>query len=421
MQLSRVYGESMSIDNFQTYIGNKYFKADPDFTLQTFLTSPKKNKTIKFQFPLQLPPEPNIQDDRTPYEILKDIYGILASTPSIEYKQAVDDLLGRDSGIPEIDSNGLELSTQEIRRQVETFKKAQTKNIKKVILNTFLHSGPIFFTTMIINNRYSIPVLIDSGASNTTISTFLLRSHNISYTLDSSFHYVFENSTESASDSLLGTSSFLIQFDSSSSAQMSPVAVTFLILDSPLPYILLGGTELRRFEAFSCYACPLVMLNYNGKAISLYLYQDKYLTQPYPHRQRCHHPESTLSTEHIEQDNIVFCLQSFDLHSTPSQHNNFSDNINARLLPPLFTEISEDEILDKLDESLPEASPVDVILKNIVIPSEFGFLKQEILALLSDYKHLHPVSKQDVGKSRTMRHILSLKMVLNFLRRCPAT
>ena len=399
----------MSIDTFQTYIGNKFFKIHQDFTLQTFLTSPKKNKTIKFQFPLQLPPEPNIRDDRTPYQIVKDIYGILGNTPSIQYKQAVDELLGRDSEIPEINSNGLEMSTQEIRKQVEMFQSAQKKNVKKVILNTFLHSGPIFFTNIIINDKYSIPVLIDSGASNTTISTFLLKSHNIKYDLDSSFKYIFENSTESASDSLLGTSSFSIQFYSSNSETMSPMNVTFLILDSPLPYILLGGTELCRFEAFSCYACPLVMLNYNGKAISLYLYKDKYLTQPYTHRQRCHHPESTLPTKCIEQDQIVLSLQGLDLHSTPSQHDQFSNNINARLPPPLFTEISEDEILEKLDESLPEASPVDAILKNIHLPAEFDFLKQEITALLSTYQHLHPISKQDVGKIKNYEATLIVK------------
>ena len=42
--------------------------------------------------------------------------GILNDTPKLNYKFYLDILLKRDSGIPEINKNGVELSTELIRK-----------------------------------------------------------------------------------------------------------------------------------------------------------------------------------------------------------------------------------------------------------------------------------------------------------------
>ena len=47
--------------------------------------------------------------------------GILNDTPKRDYKFYMDLLLKRDSGLPEIDSNGIELSSAMIRQAVKDF------------------------------------------------------------------------------------------------------------------------------------------------------------------------------------------------------------------------------------------------------------------------------------------------------------
>ena len=70
----------------------------------------------KFKFPIR-PPEPNrVQDKRSTLQIFQDMIGILGDTPKVNYKFYMDLLLKRDSGVPEINENGVELSTELIKK-----------------------------------------------------------------------------------------------------------------------------------------------------------------------------------------------------------------------------------------------------------------------------------------------------------------
>ena len=77
--------------------------------------------TVKFKFPIAPPPPNKIQDERVPVAIFQDMLGILNDTPKRDYKYYMDLLLKRDSGLPEIDSNGIELSSAMIRQAVKDF------------------------------------------------------------------------------------------------------------------------------------------------------------------------------------------------------------------------------------------------------------------------------------------------------------
>ena len=79
------------------------------------------NTTVKFKFPITPPPPNKIQDERNIITIFQDMIGILSDTPKLGYMFYVDLLLKRDSGLPEIDSNGVELSTSLIRQAIKEF------------------------------------------------------------------------------------------------------------------------------------------------------------------------------------------------------------------------------------------------------------------------------------------------------------
>ena len=65
----------------------------------------------KFKFPIR-PPEPNhVQDKRSTLHIFQDMLGILNDTPKLNFKFYLDLLLNRDSGMPEINTDGVELSS----------------------------------------------------------------------------------------------------------------------------------------------------------------------------------------------------------------------------------------------------------------------------------------------------------------------
>ena len=76
------------------------------------------NTTVKFKFPITPPPPNKIQDERNIITIFQDMIGILSDTPKKDYKFYVDLLLKRDSGLPEIDENGIELSAALIRQAI---------------------------------------------------------------------------------------------------------------------------------------------------------------------------------------------------------------------------------------------------------------------------------------------------------------
>ena len=76
-----------------------------------FTTSSVHQSSVqKFKFPIK-PPAPNhIQDKRSTLHIFQDMLGILNDTPKLNFKFYLDLLLKCDSGVPEIDTDGVELS-----------------------------------------------------------------------------------------------------------------------------------------------------------------------------------------------------------------------------------------------------------------------------------------------------------------------
>ena len=92
------------------------------------------NSTTKFKFPITPPPHNKIQDERSPITIFQDMLGILSDTPKLSYKYYIDLLLKRDSGLPEIDSNGVELSASLIRQAIKDFEPTLT-HMKNEYLN----------------------------------------------------------------------------------------------------------------------------------------------------------------------------------------------------------------------------------------------------------------------------------------------
>ena len=84
------------------------------------------NSTTKFKFPITPPPPNKIQDERSPITIFQDMLGILSDTPKLSYKYYIDLLLNRDGGLPEIDSNGVELSASLIRQAIKDFEPTLT-------------------------------------------------------------------------------------------------------------------------------------------------------------------------------------------------------------------------------------------------------------------------------------------------------
>ena len=87
-----------------------------------FTSSNISTSTIsKFKFPIK-PPEPNrVQDKRSTLQVFQDMIGILGDTPKINYKFYMDLLLKRDSGQPEINEDGIELSTELIKKAIKEF------------------------------------------------------------------------------------------------------------------------------------------------------------------------------------------------------------------------------------------------------------------------------------------------------------
>ena len=404
LQLCRIFSESHDIENFQTYIFNKYCSKSENLVLMhTFLPVPHKKTVIKFEYPLKLPPPSPILDNRSSYAILKDIYAILSSTPSADYKSCVDQLLGRDSGVAEIDENGIELTALEIKEQLKSYKR--NDQVQTVLMNSFVSTGPTFFCGLSINGCNFIPALVESGASNSTLSTALLSTFKLKFELDNSVRYVFQNSTEMASDSLLGSTTLPVSFHHQGYGKTDPTDINMLVLNSQLPYVLLGGSELSAFQAHLCYHCPAVQFTIHNKTISLLLYRDTYLEEPYETNHRCKHPSKNISTPYDMTDPPSFSRLSLQNLRT----DDFSDNINSSLPPPLFTELSEDTILGKLDESLPSIPSMDPGLLNLKLPPEFSSLENDIRTLLNEYSHLHPRSKQDVGKLPNYEAHLDIK------------
>ena len=90
----------------------------------------------KFKFPIR-PPEPNrVQDKRYTLQIFQDMIRILGDTPKVNYKFYMGLLLKRDSGLPEINKYGVELSTELIKKLLKNFPPPLQKG-KKIISKDF--------------------------------------------------------------------------------------------------------------------------------------------------------------------------------------------------------------------------------------------------------------------------------------------
>ena len=83
-------------------------------------------------------------DERTKYQIIRDIYAILAGTPPRDYKACIDDLLGRDSEIKEIDEQGIELTAAQIKLHMKNFKKNVKSNKSEKVNGQFCLIRPHF-------------------------------------------------------------------------------------------------------------------------------------------------------------------------------------------------------------------------------------------------------------------------------------
>jgi hypothetical protein len=163
--------------------------------------------TTKFKFPITPPPPNKIQDERKLITIFQDMLGILSDTPKLGYKYYVDLLLKRDSGLPEIDSNGVELSTSLIRQAIKDFEPKLThmKNeyldsIDRTVVSQHIQlsltgskaipQGPLMFVKASVPDSelptHSFPLLADCGATNSCLSldTFTL----LGYTMPQQVH-----------------------------------------------------------------------------------------------------------------------------------------------------------------------------------------------------------------------------------------
>ena len=116
--------------------------------------------------------------------------GILSDTPKLGYKYYIDLLLKRDSGLPEIDLNGVELSTSLIRQAIKDFEPTLThmkneylNNIERTVVSQHVKlslpgtkaipQGPLMFVKARIPDSklptHGFPLLADCGATNSCL------------------------------------------------------------------------------------------------------------------------------------------------------------------------------------------------------------------------------------------------------------
>ena len=117
--------------------------------------------------------------------------GILNDTPKLNFKFYLDLLLNRDSGVPEIDTDGVKLSCDLIRKAVKDFAPTLdkmkedyfstisanviTQHVKLSLPGpTAVLQGPILFIRGNVPSSsvplLNIPLLADTGATNSCIS-----------------------------------------------------------------------------------------------------------------------------------------------------------------------------------------------------------------------------------------------------------
>ena len=117
--------------------------------------------------------------------------GILNDTPKLNFKFYLDLLLKRDSGVPKINNDGVELSCELIRKAVKDFEptliKMKEEYFKTISANVVIQhvklslpgptavlQGPLLFIRANVPGSsaplLNIPLLADTGATNSCIS-----------------------------------------------------------------------------------------------------------------------------------------------------------------------------------------------------------------------------------------------------------
>ena len=180
--------------------------------------------------------------------------GILNDTPKLNYKFYLDILLKRDSGIPEINKNGVELSTELIRKAIkdyaptlEKLKKTYFQGISSDIVTLHVKlslpgpnavlQGPLLFLKATIPDcpvpLHNIPLLADTGATNSCISLSTLLTLGYSKSdLCTEVQYLLTNVTECGnSTAIIG--SIILQTEIATNKGMAILSLYFLVLDTP--------------------------------------------------------------------------------------------------------------------------------------------------------------------------------------------
>ena len=282
-----------------------------------FTTSAVHQSSVqKFKFPIR-PPAPNhIQDRWSTLNIFQDMLGILNDCPKLNFKFYLDFLLKRDSGVPEIDTEGVELSSDLIRKAVKDFtptlQKMKEDYFSKINANvTTQHvklslpvpaavlQGPLLFICGNIPSssapHINIPMLADTGATNSCISlgTLLTLGYG-KEDLCTEVQYLLTNVTENNNTSVI-IGSIILQTEISTLKGPALLSIHFLVLNIQLEYAIIGSLELENSQSIICLSCrsicSILLHNDRFKWLSLVVSSSPSLSNP--HTTKCTHSPQT--------------------------------------------------------------------------------------------------------------------------------
>ena len=396
----------------------------------------------KFKFPLKTPPPNKIQDTRTVFQIFQDMLGILNDTPKVNYKFYIDMLLKRDSSVPEINSDGIELSTELIRKAIKDFapqlkemKSNYLKNIQDnvIVQNVSLNipppgsvpPGPLLFLKSTIPSskcpQHQIALLTDCGATNSCISLSNLSTLGIDVNqISTEVKYSLTNVTETNNNTtILG--SIVLNTNIQIKSGQATIAIQYLVLDAPLTYTILGSLELENCKAILCIPC---------KSLDMILWQENKLTWSKPtvyisplledpSKNNCTHTNSKSLMKSLKTRSPTDVLKhsinnmEIDFNSTPFSSGPQHD------LPGLHSEPVSEKFLEDMDEKIQVPSSVDINKLDFDLDQDFNHLNSDIRALLTSYSSLHPKNKNDVGHFPGYRAVLTPAPDANFVAEPP--
>ena len=390
------------------------------------------NTTVKFKFPIAPPPPNKIQDERIPVDIFTDMLGILNDTPKRGFKFYMDILLKRDSSLPEIDENGVELSSAMIRQAVKEFeprissmKEEYMSNIGRNIVThhvkltlpdcKVIPQGPLMFVNaqVIYNEEPSenLPLLVDCGATNSCLSWVTLQL--LGYTkqdICTEVQYSLSNVTEHENPhSIIG--SILMEIELESQSKHSILSVQFLILELDIPYGILGGLELEKVQTLLCLACKsMTSFLHNGEKpewTRVKIYDSHDLKNMFPGSKECKHTlpsdKTRRNTNSIVQLQNKFnkSINSINVKTTPFNKSPQNE------MPALHSENVSDQYLDDMNEEIHVPDDVDIETLDFYLDEDFKSLDKDIRDLLTEHSNLHPRHKNDVGHFPRYRAILT--------------